>query len=161
MTDLFRVTVEANEGLTVRLRLQIVFLYQFAFPLSPSFASMLIEDEGAPGSERFSQWWFAIIKTNAQFSASHHVVSVTLLEHRGLPRAAGQPPAGMTRDEVDASEDPGVLGEALYEVVVDAEGMLAHLEPGDSWGSAAYDYIDDGPTFFGEPGDPTQWLRAS
>lgn len=161
MSDLFRVKVEANEGNTVRLRLHIISLDEITFPLSPSFAMMLLEDEGAPGRKRFSRWLWDTIEADEWFNSSDHVVSITLLEHRGLPRAHGEPPAGMTHDDVDASEDPGVLGDALYEIVVDAEGMLAHLEPGDSWGSTAYDEAGHGPLFLGAPGDPTQWRKES
>ena len=54
-----------------------------------------------------------------------------------------------------------MLGEALYEIEVDVEGMLAHLEPGDSWDSTAYDERGAGPLYLGEPGDPTQWQRPA
>ncbi len=86
-------------------------------------------------------------------------MSIRRLEKRGLPREQGEPPAGLNRDDVDDSEDPGVLGEALSEAVVDAEGMLGHLEVGDAWGTTADDEAGDGPLYLGGSGDPTEWRR--
>lgn len=161
MSDLFRVEVMGREARSVRLRLRILSLDEITFPLSPGFARMLIEDEGAPGYARYERWLNARCEIEEFFDAGEHFVAIRLLERRGLPRAQGEPPAGLSREDVDASEDPGLLGEALYEIVVDVEGMLAHLEPGDSWDSTAYDEAGTGPLYLGEPGDPTQWQRPT
>ena len=159
MSDLFRVHVEACDGRTAQLRLRILHLDEITFPVSPSFAMMLIEDESAPGHARYRAWTREVYKVDEDFSPSDHLVSIRLIEARGLPRVQGEPPAGLTRDEVDDSEDPGVLGEALYEVVVDAQGMLGHLEVGDAWGTTAYDEAGNGPIYLGGSGDPTEWRR--
>jgi hypothetical protein len=159
MSDLFRVQVESCDGHTALLRLRILALDEVTFPLSPSFAMMLLEDESAPGHERYRAWQRGIYATDEDFDTAAHLVSIRLLEKRGLPREQGEPPAGMTRDDVDASEDPGVLGEALYEIVVDAEGMLGHLDAGDAWGTTAYDEAGNGPIYLGGSEDLTEWRR--
>lgn len=53
----------------------------------------------------------------------------------------------------------GVLGEALYELVVDAPGMLGHFAVGDAWETTAYDEAGDGPIYLGGSEDPTEWRR--
>jgi hypothetical protein len=159
MSDLFRVQVEACDGCTARLRLRILSLDEITFPVSPSFVMMLVEDESAPGHARYRAWTRAAYDADEDFSTSSRVVSIQLVEKRGLPRVQGEPPAGLTRDDVDASEDPGVLGEALYEIVTDGPGMLGHFAVGDTWGTTAYDEAGDGPIYLGESGDPTEWRR--
>ena len=161
MSDLFRIQVESNNGNSARLRVSIVSLDEVTFPLSAAFVMMLLEDEEAPGFARYEAWRRAAVDADERFNGEEHVLSITLLEYRGLPRAQGEPPAGMSLDDVDESDDPGVLGEALYEIVVDADGMLSHLEPGQVWDSTAYDEDGDGPVFLGAPGDPTRWERPS
>lgn len=159
MSDLFRVHVEARDAHTALLRLRILSLDEITFPVSPSFAMMLLEDESCPGHERYRAWRRGVYDADENFDIAAHLVSIRLVEKRGPPREQGEPPAGMTRDEVDESEDPGVLGEALYEVVVDAEGMLGHFEVGDAWETTAYDEAGDGPIYLGGSGDPTEWRR--
>ena len=160
MSDLFRVHVEACDGCTARLRLRILSLDEITFPVSPSFVTMLIEDMSAPGHARRRAWTRAAYDADESFDPSAHVVSIRLVEVRGLPRVQGEPPAGLTRDDVDNSEDPGVLGEALYEIVTDGPGMLGHFTVGDAWGTTAYDEEGDGPIYLGGSGDPTEWRRA-
>jgi hypothetical protein len=159
MSNLFRVHVEARDGHTALLRLRIRHLDEITFPVSPSFVMMLLEDESCPGHERYRAWQRGVYATDEDFDTAAHLVSIRLLEKRGLPREQGEPPAGMTRDDVDESEDPGVLGEALYEIVVDAGGMIGHLEVGDAWGTTAYDEAGNGPIYLGGGGDPTEWRR--
>ncbi len=159
MSDLFQAHVESRDGSTAHLRLRIASLDEVTFPVSPSFAMMLLEDESAPGHERYRAWKREVYETDEDFDPAAHLVSIRLLEKRGLPREQGEPPAGMTRDDVDASEDPGLLGEALYEIVVDATGMLGHLDVGDAWGTTAYDEAGAGPIYIGGSEDPTEWRR--
>ena len=159
MSDLFRVQVESCDGSTAHLRLQILHLDEITFPVNPSFGMMLIEDESAPGYDRYRAWTREVHRTDEHFDPSARLVSIRLLEKRGLPRVQGEPPAGLTRDNVDDSEDPGVLGEALYELVVDAPGMLGHFAVGDMWDTTAYDEAGDGPIYLGGSGDPTEWRR--
>ena len=160
MSDLFRVHVEACDGTTARLRLRIINLDQVDFPLSRGFGMMLVADESAPGHARWMAWQNEIAETDAEFDTWAHLTSVRLIETRGLPREQGKPPAGLTRDDVDESEDRGLLGEALYELVVDAPGMLGHLAVGDTWGTTAYDVAGKGSFYRGESGDPTEWRRG-
>lgn len=159
MSDLFRVHVEACDGTTARLRLRIINLDQVTFPVSRGFAMMLVEDESAPGHDRYRAWLREVSRTDVEFDAWAHLMSVRLIEKRGLPREQGKPPAGLTRDDVDDSDDRGVLGEALYELVVGASGMLGHLTVGDTWGTTAYDVAGKGPFYLGGSGDPTEWRR--
>jgi hypothetical protein len=160
--DLFKVEVmERSEGRIV-MRLRIDSLEEVTFPLSSSFAIMLVDDvtEMPEASSAFSSWVSAQEEKNELFLPRKTITAVRLLEVRGLPRVHGEPPAGMTRDDVDRSTDPGVLGEALYEITTDAPGMFDHLAPGDSWGSSAYDEMGEGPYYTGADGDPRAWERS-
>jgi len=155
------VRVEARSDLTAQLRVQIISLDEVSFPLSRSFAMMLIEDESAPGHAGYRAWSRVACDSDESFDSCAHVVSIRLLEARGLPREHGSPPAGLTRDDVDASADPGILGEALYEIVVDAPGMHDHFEVGAVWGTTAYDEAGNGPLYCGGAEDPKEWRRSS
>lgn len=160
MSDLYTVIVEAQEARAVRLRLRIVHPDEITFPLSPSFARMLLADESMESYGDFRRWERARTAEDEWFNSEDHIQSVTLLEVRGLPRRQSEPPDGMTWEQVDESDDRGLLGEALYEIVVDVDGMLAHLTPGLSWQSTAYDEADEGPLFLGRPGDVRAWVRG-
>jgi hypothetical protein len=63
MSDLFRAQVEARDGSTTLLRLRIIHLDEITFPVSPSFVMMLLEDESAPGHERYRAWKRALRTT--------------------------------------------------------------------------------------------------
>jgi hypothetical protein len=154
-SDIYLVIVEARDDSTVRFRLQITHIHGVSFPLSPSFAMMLIADEGAPGFDAYRRWYEALARENEYFNPLEQVRAVRLFDPRGLPREPGPPPEDAERD----AAAPIVLGEAIYEIVVDAVGMLAHLEPGASWGSTAYDELGTGPEYFGRPEDPMEWER--
>lgn len=159
MSDLFRVRVESQGARSVRLRLQIIHPDEVTFPLSPSFAIMLIEDESMESHDDFERWQSARCDEDEWFYGIDHITSIRLLEVRGLPREQGSPPHGLTWDQVDDSEDRGLLGEALYEITVDIDGMLSHLRPGMTWGSTAYDEAGDGPIYTGQPDDVRAWTR--
>lgn len=160
MSDLFRVRVESQDARSVTLRLQIIHRDEVTFPLSPSFAMMLIGDESLASHDDFRRWERARAAEDEWFSSVDHIEAIRLLEARGLPREQGSPPQGLTWDEVDESEDRGLLGEALYEIVVDIDGMLSHLGPGATWGSTAYDEADNGPIYTGQPEDVRAWSRG-
>lgn len=160
--DLFKVDVLERSSLRVVMRLRIDSLDEVTFPLSRSFAMMLIDDETElpEASAAFSAWHTVQEERDTSFAASLAITAVRLLEVRGLPRKHGEPPAGMSRADVDDSSDPGVLGEARYEITTDVPGMFDHLKPGDSWGSSAYDEGGEGPLFTGADGDPRAWERG-
>ena len=160
MSDLFSVCVESRDMLSARLRLQIVHRDEVTFPLSPSFVMMLVDDESLDTHRDFRRWESARADADEDWSSGEHLVSIRLLEVRGLPRAQREPPAGLGWDEVDASEDGGLLGEALYEITVDVEGMLAHLTPGMRWRSTAYDEAGRGPIYTGQAGEVQAWSRT-
>ncbi len=160
MSDLFHVRVEAQNPRSVRLRLQILHRDEITFPLSPSFAMMLLEDESIASHADFERWRRARVDEDEWFASSDHLESIRLLEVRGLPREQGSPPHGLTWDQVDESEDRGLLGEALYEITVDIDGMLSHLGPGTAWESTAYDEAGDGPFYMGQPEDVRVWTRG-
>jgi len=159
MSDLFRVRVESQGPRSVTLRLQILHRDEVTFPLSPSFAMMLIEDESMASHADFKRWKEARADEDEWFSSVDHIKAIRLLEARGLPREQGSPPQGLTWVEVDESEDQGLLGEALYEIVVDIDGMLAHLRSGVTWTSTAYDEAAEGPLYMGGPDDVRAWSR--
>ena len=159
MSDLFLVRVESQDTRSVRLRLQIIHRDEVTFPLSPSFAMMLIGDESMASHDDFSRWEQARVDEDEWFSSDEHIEAVRLLEARGLPREQGSPPHGLTWEQLDESEDQGLLGEALYEIVVDIDGMLSHLSPGAAWKSTAYDEAEQGPIYTGQPEDARAWSR--
>lgn len=161
MSDLFSVTVESREERSVKLRLRIIHRDEVTFPLSRDFAMMLLEEETLDTHDELRAWANARLDEDEQFDSIDHITAVRLLEVRGLPRKSGEPPAGLTWDQVDDSEDRGLLGEALYEIVVDVDGMLAHLKPGMTWDSTAYDELGDGPIYLGHEGDAREWVKAS
>jgi hypothetical protein len=160
MSDLFHVRVESQDARSVRLRLQILHRDEITFPLSPGFAMMLLGDESIASHADFRRWERARADEDEWFSSGDHIESVRLLEVRGLPREQGSPPDGLTWDEVDESEDRGLLGEALYEITVDIDGMLSHLAPGTTWESTAYDEAGEGPFYLGQSDDVRAWTRA-
>jgi hypothetical protein len=161
MSDLFRIQVVALFPRAVHLRLQIIHRDEVTFPLSPSFAMMVIGDESLPSYETFRSWEQARSKEDECFSAQEHLVEIRLLQVRGLPREQGCPPAGHSWEQVDSSEDRGLLGEALYEMKVDLDGMLAHLQPGTTWCSTAYDEAGDGPLYTGHEDDLLFWAPTN
>jgi hypothetical protein len=161
MSDLFSVRVESREERSILLRLQIQSPDEVTFPLSPSFAMMLIADESLDSHSELRAWTSAREDEDEFFNPSDHITAVRLIEVRGLPREQGEPPLGLTWDQVDDSEDKGLLGEALYEIHVDVDGMLAHLKPGASWSSTAYDELSDGPLYLGNEGDAREWVKAT
>jgi hypothetical protein len=161
MSDLFSVRVESREERSIRLRLRIIHRDEVTFPLSPSFAMMLIADESLDSHGELREWQSAREAEDESFNASDHITAVRLVEVRGLPREQGEPPAGLTWDQVDEREEEGLLGKALYEIRVDVDGMLAHLKPGASWSSTAYDEAGDGPLYLGNEGDVREWAKES
>ena len=161
MSDLFSVRVESREERSILLRLQILHRDEVTFPLSPSFAMMLIADESLDSHSEFRAWQSAREAEDEWFDASAHITAVRLVEVRGLPRKQGEPPAGLTWDQVDESDDRGLLGEALYEIRVDVDGMLSHLKPGASWESTAYDELGSGPLYVGKEDDVREWVKES
>ncbi len=161
MSDLFSVRVESREERSIRLRLQILHPDEVTFPLSTSFAMMLIEDESLDSHSELRAWQRAREAEDEWFNPSDHITEVRLVEVRGLPREQGEPPAGLTWDQVDESDEKGLLGEALYEIRVDVDGMLSHLKPGTSWNSTAYDELGHGPLYLGNEGDVREWVKES
>ena len=154
--DLYEARVEDRNAQTVRLRLHIKSLDCVDFPVSRRFALMLLTE--GPGKKRFSAWMNA---QDEELDYAHCVVSVELLEVRNLPREQGKPPAGMTRDDSDEKrkEDPGILGEALLAITVDAPGMLDHWDVGMTWGSTAFDEGYKGPVYDGRLNLAREWRR--
>lgn len=159
MSDLFLVRVESQAPRSVTLRLSILHRDEVTFPLSPSFAMMLLEDESLASHADFRRWQQAREEEDESFSSVDHIEAIRLLEARGLPREQGEPPRGLTWEQVDESEDQGLLGEALYEIVVDIDGMLSHLSPGVTWTSTAYDEAGEGPFYMGQAEDVRAWSR--
>ena len=69
MSDLFLVRVESQDTRSVRLRLQIIHRDEVTFPLSPSFAMMLIGDESMASHDDFSRWEQARVDEDEWFSS--------------------------------------------------------------------------------------------
>jgi hypothetical protein len=118
---------------------------------------------GGPGTAAFKAWWRAWADRAPTANPATLYQSVELLEVKHLPRVQSEPPAGVTWDDVDgnAAAAPGAARSASVSSASASPnpGLIAHLDPGMSWSSSAYDERDTGPIARGEPGEIRRWQR--
>ena len=147
MTDLFRVRVESIDGPRAVLMFRRADA-DTSLPLGPSFAQMLLEDPSSPGRGDFVTFRDGAEERDPSFSVKDLVRAMTIEE-------TFEP-----RDDTD--DEPGDHGGARVTLQVDDAALLGHWKPGMTWGTTAYDELDDCQHFhFDDPSSARAWSRGA